>query len=116
MRGPQVLKNSPLHLKLLMDTLFGHMCNVVIHYTNEIMIATKGTFEEHMKAVPKVFSQMEKDHLHINSKKVLLAQESIEFLEIIWKKDHFTYQMQNYQHSKHILYQQLQKEQNFWLN
>jgi hypothetical protein len=62
-----------------MDTLFGHMCNVVIHYTDDIMIATKRTFEEHMKAVAKVFSQMEKANLLINPKKVFLAQESIKF-------------------------------------
>jgi len=86
MRAPQGLKNSPLHLKLLMDKLFGHMCDVVIHYVDDIMIATKGTFEEHMKAVGEVFAQMEKSNLLINPKKVFLAQESIEFLGIVWKK------------------------------
>jgi hypothetical protein len=50
-RAPLGLKNSPLYLKLLMDTLVGHMCDVVIYYADNIMIATKGTFEEHMKAV-----------------------------------------------------------------
>jgi hypothetical protein len=69
-----------------MDTLFGHMCDVVIHYTDDIMIATKRTFEEHMKAVAGVFSQMEKANLLINPKKVFLAQQSIEFLGIIWKR------------------------------
>jgi hypothetical protein len=54
-----------------MDTLSGHMCNVVIHYADDIMIATKGTFEEHLKAVAEVFSQMEKTNLFIN------IQESI---------------------------------------
>ena len=85
-RAPQGLKNSPLHLKLLMDTLFGHMCDVVIHYADDIMIATKGTFEEHMKAVAEVFSQMEKANLLINPKKVFLAQQCIEFLGIVWKR------------------------------
>ncbi len=85
-RAPQGLKNSPLHLKLLMDTLFGHMCDVVIHYADDIMIATKGTFEEHMKAVAEIFSQMEKANLLINPKKVFLAQQCIEFLGIVWKR------------------------------
>jgi hypothetical protein len=59
-----------------MDTLFGHMCNVVIHFANHIVIVTKG---EHMQAVAEVFSQMEKANPLINPKKVFLTQQSIEF-------------------------------------
>ena len=86
MRAPQGLKNSPLHLKLLMDKLFGHMCDDVIHYADDIMVATKGTFEEHIEAIDKVLEQMERVNLKINPKKVFMAQESIEFLGIVWKK------------------------------
>ena len=86
MRAPQGLKNSPLQLKLLMDKMFGHMCNDVIHYADDIMIATKGTFAEHLQVLSKVLEQMEKTNLLINPKKVYLAQESIEFLGIVWKK------------------------------
>ena len=85
-RAPQGLKNSPLHLKLLMDRLFGHMFDVVIHYADDIMVATKGSFDEHIEAVGKVLAQMEQANLKINPKKVFIAQESIEFLGIVWKK------------------------------
>jgi hypothetical protein len=46
---PQGLRNSPLHLKLLMDKLFGDMANEVIHYADNILIATNGTVAHHLK-------------------------------------------------------------------
>ncbi len=51
-RCPQGLKNSPLHLKLLLDKLLGDMAQDVIHYADNIMIATNGSFEEHGKSWP----------------------------------------------------------------
>ena len=85
-RAPQGLKNSPLQLKLLMDHLLGDMMDTVIHYVDDIMIATNGSFEDHMAAFDKVLERIEKSGLKINPKKVFLAQESIEFLGIVWKK------------------------------
>ncbi|MGV0982791.1 MAG: reverse transcriptase domain-containing protein [Polynucleobacter sp.] len=86
MRAPQGLKNSPLHLKLVMDTLFGNMMDRVLHYADDIMIATKGSFEQHMDAVGEVLAKMETANLKINPKKVNLALENVEFLGIIWQK------------------------------
>ena len=85
-RAPQGLKNSPLMLKLLMDKLFGHMADVVIHYADDLMIATKGTYEEHLKVIELVLQQLANANLKINPKKINIAQEAIEFLGIIWKK------------------------------
>lgn len=85
-RAPQGLKNSPLYLKLLMDQLFGDMCDIVIHYADDIMISTTGTFEEHMKAVAEVLARLKKANLKISPKKLKIAQDNVEFLGIIWKK------------------------------
>ena len=85
-RAPQGLKNSPLMLKLLMDKLFGNMADSVIHYADDLMIATNGTFEEHLEVIDKVLSIMKGANLKINPKKINIAQEEIEFLGIIWKK------------------------------
>ena len=60
-----------------MGKRFDHMCNVVIHYDEDILIATKATFEEHMKAVRRLFSQMETAGPLINPKKVFLAKKEI---------------------------------------
>jgi len=85
-RAPQGLKNSPLYLKLLMDQLFGDMCDTVIHYADDIMISTNGTFEEHIKTVAEVLARLNKANLKISPKKLKIAQDNVEFLGIIWKK------------------------------
>ncbi len=88
-RAPQGLKNSPLMLKLLRDKLFGHMADVVIHYADDLMIATKGTYEEHLKVIELVLQQLANANLKINPKKINIAQEAIKFLGIILEKGNF---------------------------
>jgi hypothetical protein len=44
--------------KLLMDRIFGHMADVVIHYAEDLMIATKGTCEKHLKVGELVLQQL----------------------------------------------------------
>ena len=85
-RAPQGLKNSPLMLKLLMDKLFGNMADCVIHYADDLMIATNGTYQEHLDVIDKVLSIMSEANLKINPKKMNIAKNEIEFLGIIWKK------------------------------
>jgi hypothetical protein len=36
-----------------MDKLFSHMANDVIHYADDIMLATDGTLTEHLKSSQK---------------------------------------------------------------
>jgi hypothetical protein len=48
-RCTQGLKNSPLHLKLLLDKILGDMALDVIHYADYIMIATDESLEDHLK-------------------------------------------------------------------
>ena len=87
MRCPQGLRNSPLHLKLVMDRLFSHMANDVIHYADDIMIATEGTLREHIDRLADVFAKLEQGNIKIRPQKVNIARESIDFLGIIWKKN-----------------------------
>ena len=85
-RCPQGLKNSPLHLKLMMDKMFGDMANDVIHYADDIMIATNGNFATHLKAVNKVLQRIVTGNIKIRPQKINLNRESIEFLGMIWTK------------------------------
>jgi len=86
-RCPQGLRNSPLHLKLVMDRLFSHMANDVIHYADDIMIATDGSLTDHLKKLSDVFKKLEEGRIKIRPQKVKIAQDTVEFLGVIWKKD-----------------------------
>jgi len=85
-RAPQGLKNSPLYLKLMMDKMFGDMVDTVIHYADDVLVATKGTLEEHFKIVGEVLQRFIKANVKIQPRKLNIAQEEIEFLGVIWKK------------------------------
>ena len=83
-RCPQGLKNSPLYLKLLMDKLFGDMADEVITYADDILIATNGTFEEHMRVVNKVLQRIKLGKIKIRPQKINLAKKEIDFLGMVW--------------------------------
>ena len=85
-RAAQGLRNSPLHLKLLMDKLFGDMAGEVIHYADDILIATNGTLRQHLFAVSKVLSKLKKGNIKIRPTKLNLARNTIEFLGVVWTK------------------------------
>ena len=83
-RCPQGLKNSPLHLKILMDKLFGDMASDVIHYADDIMIATNGSFREHLKVVEKVLKRLVVGKIKIRPQKINLDRKTVEFLGMVW--------------------------------
>ena len=83
-RCPQGLRNSPLHLKLLMDKLFGDMSNEVIHYADDILIATNGSIKAHLKIVEKVLQRLKEGNIKIRPNKMCLARDRVEFLGIVW--------------------------------
>ena len=87
MRCPQGLRNSPLHLKLVMDRLFSHMANDVIHYADDIMIATNGTLAEHLDKVAEVFKKLEEGNIKIRPQKVNIARDTVEFIGVVWQKN-----------------------------
>ena len=85
-RCPQGLKNSPLFLKLQMDRMFGDMPDTVIHYADDVMLSTKGTFEEHLAQMDIVLQRFEDHNIKIQPGKVCLAKETLEFLGIVWDR------------------------------
>ena len=85
-RCPQGLKNSPLYLKLLMDKLFGDMADDVIHYADDILIATSGSFSQHLRVVDKVLKRITDGKIKIRPQKINLAKEEIDFLGMVWTK------------------------------
>jgi len=84
-RCPQGLKNSPLYLKLLMDKLLGNMSQYVLHYADDILIATDKDLTHHIEIVGEVLRRIEEGGIKIRPKKLHLATDSIEFLGIKWQ-------------------------------
>jgi len=85
-RCPQGLKNSPLHLKLLLDTLVGDMALDVIHYADDIMVATDGTMEEHLDKVGEVLLRLKNGNIKIRPSKISVAKTTVDFLGVVWEK------------------------------
>ena len=86
-RAPQGLRNSPLYLKLLMDKLFGDMALDVIHYADDIMLATNGSLSEHLQKLVTVLKRLKDGNIKVRPSKVNVARKTIEFLGVVWKKD-----------------------------
>jgi hypothetical protein len=86
MRCPQGLKNLPLHLKLLHDKLLGDMAQDVIHYANDIMIATDESFKDHMEKVEQVLGRLKKGNIKIRPQKISVAKPTVDFLGVVWQK------------------------------
>ena len=85
-RCPQGLKNSPLFLKLQMDKMFGDMPDSVIHYADDVMISTKGLFDDHLNVIDIVLQRFADHNIKIQPGKVCLAKETLEFLGIVWDR------------------------------
>ena len=85
-RSAQGLKNSPLFLKLLMDRMLGHLAKYVIHYADDVMIATDGSLEHHIDIVGQVLRQFRLENIKIRPQKMEIAKPEIEFLGVLWKK------------------------------
>jgi hypothetical protein len=85
-RAAQGLKNSPLYLKLLMDKLLGDLADDVIHYADDIMIATNGSMEHHLKIVGEVLRRLEEGKVKIRPAKINVARENVDFLGMVWSK------------------------------
>ena len=85
-RAPQGLKNSPLHLKLLMDKLLGDMALTVIHYVDDILIATDKNLEHHLRTISEVLRRLHKGGLKIKPAKIFINTDEIEFLGVIYRK------------------------------
>ena len=69
-----------------MDILLGDLADNVIHYVDDILIATNGSLEDHLDMVAQVLKRLQDGNLKIRPKKITIARDTIEFLGIIWKK------------------------------
>jgi len=85
-RAPQGLRNSPLYLKLLLDKVFYDMSDDVILFFDDLLIATDGTLDHHMKVVDMVLKKIILAGLKLGPKKLNLAKEHIEFLGMVFHK------------------------------
>ena len=85
-RAPQGLKNSPLYLKLLMDRMLGPLSKYVIHYADDVMIATDGSLAHHIDIIGKVLKQFKRENIKIRPQKMEIAKPQIEFLGVLWKQ------------------------------
>jgi hypothetical protein len=85
-RAPQGLKNSPLYLKLLMDKLLGHLSQYVLHYVDDILIATNGSMYDHIKIVGQVLEALQEGGIKLWPDKINLATKTIEFIGIVWDR------------------------------
>ena len=74
-RIAQGLRNSPLYLKLLMDKLFGDMANDVIHYADDIMLATDGPISEHLNKLSNVLQRLKEGNIKIRPSKLKINKQ-----------------------------------------
>jgi hypothetical protein len=86
-RDPQGLKNSPLYLKLLLDSIFSDMTDTVLFYADDLLIATDGTLEDHLRILNLVLQRLAKANLKLRPQKLLIARNTVEFLGMIFHKD-----------------------------
>jgi hypothetical protein len=85
-RCPQGLKNSPLFLKLLMDKLLGDLAKYVIHYVDDILIATNLDIKHHLDIVEKVLHRLHTGGLKLRPDKIHIATDTVDFLGVVWNK------------------------------
>ncbi len=58
-----------------MDKLFGDMTDDVIHYADDILIATSGNFSQHLRVVDKALKRITNGKIKIRPQKINLAKE-----------------------------------------
>jgi hypothetical protein len=83
---PQGFKNSPLHLQLLLHKLLRDLAQDIIHYADNIMIATNGSFKEHMEKVGQVLGRLKKGNIKTRPQKISVAKPTVDFLGVVWQK------------------------------
>ena len=79
LRLPMGLCNSPDIFQEKIDELFQDFSEVRA-YIDDLLILTKGSWEDHLKSVRRVLKVMKKANLRINAPKSFFARESCEYL------------------------------------
>ena len=76
---PMGLCNSPDIFQEKMNESF-HGLDYVQVYIDDLLCITKGSFEDHLEKVEKVFQKLAESGLKVNTKKSFFAQTELEYL------------------------------------
>ena len=76
---PMGIKNSPDIFQEIMSNMMGDL-EFASTYLDDILIATDGTFEEHLAKVKVVLDRLEKANFRANIRKCFWGEQSIEYL------------------------------------
>jgi len=82
-----------------MDKCFGNMAKDVIHYADDIMLATNGTLQDHLNKIEQVLMQLKVHGIKIGPSKINIAKK-------------FPYLKPKFKPLSTYLHQLLLKEQN----
>ena len=85
-RAPQGLKNSPVYLHFLMCEMLAPFVQDVIHYADDLMIATGTTIHEHLQILQQVLRRLQEYNIKLKPAKLEILKDEVEFLGIVWKK------------------------------
>ena len=58
----------------------------VIHYADDLMIATGTTIHEHLQILQQVLQRLQEFNIKLKPAKLEILKDEIEFLGIVWKK------------------------------
>ena len=87
--GKYIYKKLPMGLKISADVFQREMCKLmdgiegVLIYIDDLLIITKGSFEEHILVVEQVLEKMQRKDLQINIDKSHFAVKEVEYLGYI---------------------------------
>ncbi len=70
-----------------MDKLLRNMANDVILHDENIMLATNDPLTEHLSKLSKVLQFLKEGYIKIRQIKLKIAQTTVNFLRLIWRKD-----------------------------
>jgi hypothetical protein len=82
-RCPQGFKNSPSYMEAMMRVIL-HDIPDAFSYCDDIVLATNGTFREHLAQIEKVLQAILKANLKLKPQKIEIAKENVNILGFIW--------------------------------
>ncbi len=88
LRSPKTLKNSTINLQKLIIRIFSQMDiqkNTLFH-GEDLFITSDKSFTDHLHTLGRVIELLQQANLKIDTAKLEIAKNQIEFLGIIWQK------------------------------
>ena len=81
-RLPMGLSISPDVFQARMNTIFGSVPGCIV-YIDDLLVITKGTFEEHLETLRQVFQLCRQNNIQVNAKKSHFFAPKLEYLGLI---------------------------------